>query len=182
MAGERPLDHEGILVNDLRELAAALGSETFLATYPDPWLITLGALDAIHEAGGGERTRAALPRGLAGATGQGIRVPPSARAWAVRKHLDTFPSKITLGRTGNNDIAITHPSISKFHAFFSFTDAGVCIHEAGSTNASLVNGVRITTELKPRHIDDLDVLQFGAGPEMLFVAPTSILNVLRGGR
>jgi hypothetical protein len=169
----RSFDQHGIRVAQLRALALELGRDAFLREYGDPVLVALADLAGVYEHDATELTRIETPRGLAQRLRGVQEIPASAMAWAVRKYQETFPSKITLGRANNNDIAIPHLSISKFHAYFGRRNTEWTITEAGSRNASRHNGVRITSELAPRPLHDRDRLQFGAGPEMLWLhAPT----------
>lgn len=53
-------------------------------------------------------------------------------------------SDVTLGRGPDNDLVIPHPTISRFHAYFSFTDDGrVALTDAGSRNGTRINGSRL---------------------------------------
>lgn len=176
------IDQHGIPITQVTAFAAQLGREGFLREYGDPFLVTLADLSGIYDDDKTELTQLETPRGLAGALRGRRRIPDAAVAWIVRKHQETFPSKITLGRANNNDIAVPHRSISKFHAYFARRDQAWTVTEAGSRNASKHNGVRITSELAPRAVKDRDVLQFGAGPEMLWVLAPTLLDILEWQR
>jgi hypothetical protein len=174
----RAFDHQGVSIAQLEELALQMGTDVFLASYGDPYLVSLADLAGVYDTDPTELTKIETPRGLLGALKGARAIPSQARAWAVRKHQSAFPAKITLGRANNNDIAIPHRSISKFHAYFTPRETHWTITEAGSKNASRHNGVRITHELAPRPVNDRDVLQFGAGPEMLWVHGATLLQLL----
>ena len=54
-------------------------------------------------------------------------------------------SRLTVGRTKENDIAIEDVSVSKFHAAIVLNDDGVLrVADTGSTNGTFVNGRRIS--------------------------------------
>jgi hypothetical protein len=57
---------------------------------------------------------------------------------AVRKVQETFPSMITVGRTGNNDVVVPDVKVSKFHAFFRFQGDRIELSDAGSRNGTWV--------------------------------------------
>ena|SRR3989338_8435870 len=175
-------DQHGLPIAEVIARAERLGRDEYLRQYADPFLVTLADLSGIYDADRTELTQLETPRGLAGALRGKRRIPETAVAWIVRKQQETFPSKITLGRANNNDLAIPHRSISKFHAYFARRGEVWTITEAGSRNASKHNGVRITSELAPRAVNDRDVLQFGAAPEMLWVHAATLLDLLEWQR
>ena len=64
--------------------------------------------------------------------------------FALRKHPER-PSAvalgITLGRATNNDIALDHASVSRFHAYVQFDASGACsVFDADSSNGTLCDG------------------------------------------
>ncbi len=61
-----------------------------------------------------------------------------------------YPSRVTVGRTKNNDIILPDDSVSKFHAFFKESsdaaDGGemrLLLQDAGSRNGTLMDGVPV---------------------------------------
>lgn len=71
-------------------------------------------------------------------------------------------SRLSIGRTGENDIALGHTSVSKFHASLVCDgEMNLSIADTGSTNGTFVNGTRISygkaTPVKPG-----DELGFGS--------------------
>jgi pSer/pThr/pTyr-binding forkhead associated (FHA) protein len=63
----------------------------------------------------------------------------------------------TLGRSSKNDIVISDPVVSTFHARIDRTPDGFNIVDLTSTNGTFLNGKRITTAiLEPR-----DEVRFG---------------------
>lgn len=71
-------------------------------------------------------------------------------------------ARLSIGRTGENDIALGHTSVSKFHASLVCDgEMNLSIADTGSTNGTFVNGARISygkaTPVKPG-----DELGFGS--------------------
>lgn len=71
-------------------------------------------------------------------------------------------ARLSIGRTGENDIALGHTSVSKFHASLVCDgEMNLSIADTGSTNGTFVNGTRISygkaTPVKPG-----DELGFGS--------------------
>jgi hypothetical protein len=64
----------------------------------------------------------------------------------VKKPGASFPDRITIGRTLNNDIVIVDHSVSRFHAYVRQTGDGWVIADAGSKNGSWLRG----SPLEPR--------------------------------
>lgn len=58
----------------------------------------------------------------------------------------SFPDRITIGRTSNNDIVIADTSVSRLHAYIRRDGAGWVVADAGSKNGSWLAG----TSLEPR--------------------------------
>jgi pSer/pThr/pTyr-binding forkhead associated (FHA) protein len=72
----------------------------------------------------------------------------------------SFPDRITIGRTSNNDVVIADTSISRFHAYVRRVGAGWVVADAGSKNGSWIKG----SALEPRKEQPLtsrSVLRFG---------------------
>ncbi|MFI5245471.1 MAG: FHA domain-containing protein, partial [Gemmatimonadales bacterium] len=54
---------------------------------------------------------------------------------------------IVVGRAVNSDVAIVDPTVSRRHAELTVVRDGVQVTDAGSSNGTFVNGVRIDTQL-----------------------------------
>jgi len=55
--------------------------------------------------------------------------------------------RTSFGRHPDNDIVVTHPTVSARHAAFIVTNGQVVLEDLGSTNGSFVNGKRVTRQL-----------------------------------
>lgn len=64
----------------------------------------------------------------------------------VKKPGASFPDRITIGRTQNNDIVIVDHSVSRLHAYVRQAGNGWVVADAGSKNGSWLRG----TPLEPR--------------------------------
>src|SRR5579871_2487865 len=105
---------------DYLEEALESDRERFVAACPFPFLVGKGALvkpsgpqQTIQ--GGLELFAKTMPGGVALHDHKGRE---RAVLLAVRKVQSAFPTMITVGRTGNNDLVISDVQMSKFHAFF----------------------------------------------------------------
>ena len=65
---------------------------------------------------------------------------------------------LTLGRDPDNDIVIGDPQVSRHHARVRRQGSMTVIEDAGSTNGTFVNGVRLTD---PHTLDNGDVISLG---------------------
>jgi pSer/pThr/pTyr-binding forkhead associated (FHA) protein len=147
-------------IEDLRLDAARLSSEGFEDRYGNAFLLLSSAgfkqsksasstevllLDLDEEVG--ERT-----------AGVSVRVMPIRAAKESPRHL------ITVGRTAKNDVTISDISVSRFHAFFKRSaDGGFLLHDAGSTNGTIVNESSVSTKETgpPSDVKSGDNIRFG---------------------
>jgi hypothetical protein len=58
----------------------------------------------------------------------------------VKKPGASFPDRITIGRTSNNDIVLADTSVSRLHAYVRRDAAGWVVADAGSKNGSWLHG------------------------------------------
>jgi hypothetical protein len=64
--------------------------------------------------------------------------------------------RLTLGRTGDNDVVINDPTVSRFHASLMTNKQGeVIVSDLGSANGTFVNGQRIGSSHALRTNDEL---------------------------
>jgi hypothetical protein len=150
----------GLRIEDLRSDAARLSAEEFEDRHGNAFLLLSSTgfkqpksatstevllLDLGEEAG--ERT-----------AGVSVRVMPIRAAEKSLTHL------ITVGRTAKNDVTIADISVSRFHAFFKRNPVGVFqLHDAGSTNGTIVNGASVCTKEagSPTDVKSGDNIRFG---------------------
>ncbi len=52
----------------------------------------------------------------------------------------SFPDRITIGRTNNNDVVIADTSVSRLHAYVRRESGGWVVADAGSKNGSFLRG------------------------------------------
>lgn len=68
----------------------------------------------------------------------------SATVYALRRRIGTANRPLTIGRTKATDVVIDDKTVSKLHAFFATQDDGTLrLTDAGSTNGTFVDGVRL---------------------------------------
>lgn len=67
-------------------------------------------------------------------------------------------NKLTIGRLGDNDIAVDQGSVSSHHAQILDQNGTVVLTDLGSTNGTFVNGEQVTGE---RQLQDGDEVYFG---------------------
>lgn len=88
----------------------------------------------------------------------------------VKKPGASFPDRITIGRTSNNDIVIADPSISRLHAYLRRHGGGWVVADGGSKNGSWLRGA----PLEPRRetpIATRGVLRLGDVDLTFYLAP-----------
>jgi hypothetical protein len=88
---------------------------------------------------------------LVSAEGRRIRLKPGEKETEKRW---------TIGRTGDNDIPIDHPSVSRFHASLTMNAGGeLALADLGSANGTFVNGARIA---EARRLQPEEEVTFGS--------------------
>jgi len=149
----------GLRIEDLRSAAARLSAEEFENQHGNAFLLlsstgfkqsksatsTEVLLLDVEEVG--ERT-----------AGVSVRVMPIRVSKGSLNHL------ITVGRTAKNDVTISDISVSRFHAFFKHSPTGgFQLHDAGSTNGTIVNGLSVCTREAgpPTNVKSGDNIRFG---------------------
>jgi pSer/pThr/pTyr-binding forkhead associated (FHA) protein len=91
----------------------------------------------------------------------------------------SFPDRITIGRTGNNDIAISDTSISRFHAYLRRDNSGWLVADAGSKNGSWLRGTRLDPR-KEKSLQSRAILRLG-DVDLTFYSADDLFGAL-GGR
>lgn len=90
---------------------------------------------------------------------------------------NAFQSRITVGRTSNNDVVLDDASVSRFHAWLEHQDDEWKVADAGSKNGTFLNGQR----LKPKKLSTLTLdarLKFGDVPAS-FLSPRTFTDLLK---
>lgn len=94
------------------------------------------------------------------------------------REFPVYWGKVTVGRDTDNDIVIPVRQVSRHHALIQCDAQGCTVTDTGSTNGTLVNGVRVPPE-KPWTLCPEDVLQIGS-VQLLVALPASLDTGVRG--
>lgn len=90
----------------------------------------------------------------------------------------SFPDRITIGRTGNNDVVIPDHSISRLHAYMRRAGHGWVVADAGSKNGSTLRG-EVLEARKEKPVGSKMVLRLGE-IELTFYAAADLYAALGG--
>ena len=91
----------------------------------------------------------------------------------------SFPDRITLGRTPNNDVVVADHSVSRFHAYVRHDGGSWLVADAGSKNGSWLGGKALEAR-KERKLPSGSVLRIGDVDLTFYLAPD--LYAALGGR
>jgi hypothetical protein len=143
-------------VSDYADELKRLGDDAFVQQFPHNVLIVTGVVGALAEQVALNRTMATQPQGL---TVQSV-VGLIGRVFPMVKGKYSPPGPIALGRTPDNDVTVAESSISARHCFVRVLASEIQLTDAGSTNGTFVNGVRLAAKKSQRVVEG-DVLTLG---------------------
>jgi hypothetical protein len=90
----------------------------------------------------------------------------------------SFPDRITIGRTPNNDIVIVDHSVSRLHAYVRHDGKSWIVADAGSKNGSWLDRSSLEAR-KERKIGSKAILRLG-DVDLTFLTATDLYTVLGG--
>ena len=96
----------------------------------------------------------------------------------VKKPGASFPDRITIGRTGNNDVVINDTSISRLHAYIRRARDAWLIADGGSKNGSSLGGSRLEAR-KERPLPSRAILRLGE-VDLTFYSADDLFGALGG--
>lgn len=156
----------------------ALGREEFLSAAAPAAFVRYPsrALVGLHSA---DRTLA--PDETVDVAGPGARVEADVELEVfplVKKPGASFPDRITIGRTHNNDIVVVDHSVSRLHAYVRQQGAGWVVADAGSKNGSWLRGAALEAR-REQALPSKVVLRLGEVDLTFFVA-SDLFDALGG--
>ena len=92
--------------------------------------------------------------------------PPMA-AVVEKTRENVFKARITVGRTGNNDLKLDDPSVSRFHAWLEPSGDAWVLVDAGSRNGTFVSGRRLAARA-PARLANAAAVRVGGVPLTFF--------------
>ncbi|MHC4599535.1 MAG: FHA domain-containing protein [Planctomycetota bacterium] len=170
-------------IQDIREFWQAnkyLSKSGFIKTHPYPFLVEVGTQQADGDsrdfetlASGGEQDRSRFQ--------QTAQIEMTSRIFRiVKQEEDAFGSKISVGRSLNNSVVLRHPSISKFHAYFTAGEVRNDHHltDVNSLNGTFLNDVRLTP-MQKSEVRNGDKVAFGEELQFLFLDAEDLYSRIR---
>jgi hypothetical protein len=139
-----------------------LAKSAFIKAHPYPFLVDSGQAE-LGKPHMEFETIASKDEGDRKLFSQLVHVNMESRLFRILKKGDSsFPNKITVGRSQNNDLVLEHSSISKFHGFFTINELNFNyeLTDVNSMNGTKVNGKPLTAMMR-EEIQNGDVLTFG---------------------
>jgi hypothetical protein len=133
-----------------------IGDPAFAQQNPHPVLIVTGVVGGLGEQTALNKTLVTAPSTMTVQTLMGL----IGRVFPVAKGKYTTPGPVCIGRTPDNDITIAESSISARHCFLRVVAAEMTLTDAGSTNGTLINDVRVPPKTSKRVVEG-DVLTLG---------------------
>jgi hypothetical protein len=160
----------------------ALGRDEFLASAAPAALVRFRDEDATADGGAHTLTLdepasgavdETLPHGKFAMGEMEMEIYP-----LVKKPGASFPDRITIGRTANNDIVIPDHSISRLHAYVRAQAKGWVIADAGSKNGSWLRGEALEAR-REKPLASRMVLRLG-DVDMTFYMAADLYAILGG--
>jgi hypothetical protein len=167
----------------LGRIAQEYEKEKFIRFMQRPVLagsaIQAGTISAKESPGGNEMNRTQIfePSGTNPGASPASEALRHAIYPLVKGEYSTPSSRsFTVGRIDGNDMVMPDFAISKKHAVITIENDSYYIKDLGSTNGTMLNGLRL--DKKSVKINDKDVLSF-ARYEFTFLFPASLYKILR---
>jgi hypothetical protein len=98
----------------------------------------------------------------------------------VKKPGASFPDRITIGRTSNNDVVIADTSVSRLHAYIRKVGATWVVADGGSKNGSWLKGVKMDAR-KEIPLSSRAVIRIG-DVDLTFYVAADLYSALGGER
>lgn len=167
------------------DLLLAQGKEVFRNGHPCPVLVSPPAVS--DEDDSDYHTAVIRPnamnalRAAAVSDRCGPRIPVGSLAAEVheiaKKGNRPFGGQIGVGRARNVDVCIPLPKLSKYHGYFSELEGGgYAFTDTGSTNGTLLNGVRLQRRVTSLVRDGVDIT---LGPyRFIFYGPDAFCELV----
>jgi pSer/pThr/pTyr-binding forkhead associated (FHA) protein len=92
--------------------------------------------------------------------------------------LESGGARIYVGRTPENDVVISAPTVSKQHAYFTLRDIGWEITDNGSSNGTTLEGQNLRANRRERIRRSLATIEFGPDARFVFMTPDSVYDLL----
>ena len=160
-------------LSDYADELSRIGDDAFAQAHPHTVLVVTGVVGALAEQVPLNRTMVTEPAGLSVQAVVGL----IGRVFPLVKGKYSSPGPISLGRTPDNDVTIAESSISARHCFLRVLGSQISLTDAGSTNGTLVNGVRLQPK-KAQNVVEGDVLTMGRF-NLAFHTPRGFIKTLR---
>ncbi|MHC4778055.1 MAG: FHA domain-containing protein [Planctomycetota bacterium] len=157
------------------DAARTFTREEFMEKFPDAVIMGLGS--------SGQTSRRAFQT-MAGFQANEEKVPGRETELSVhpvvKSGRNSFGHMITLGRSDNNDVIIDHPSVSKFHAFFTKNSSGnqYSISDADSRFGTFVEDHRLRPS-KTQVLNSGETVAFGKGSKYGFYLSGDFYDYLK---
>ena len=90
----------------------------------------------------------------------------------------SFPDRITIGRTGNNDVVLADTSVSRLHAYIRRGNSGWVVADAGSKNGSWIAGAELEAR-RETPLPSRAMLRFG-DVDVTFYTAADLYGALGG--
>lgn len=97
----------------------------------------------------------------------------------VKKPGASFPDRITIGRTPNNDLVIPDHSVSRLHAYIRTSQGGWVVADAGSKNGSWLRGEKLDPR-REKPLTSRTIVRLGDVDLTFYIAP-DLFSILGGG-
>jgi hypothetical protein len=126
-------------ISDFSDELARIGDQAFSMRYPHPVLVVTGIAGSLGEQRDLHTTVVSAPSDVSLAALAGLL----GRVFPLVKNKMSPPGPIIVGRTSDNDVVIPESSISKRHCFLRLVGTELVLTDAGSTNGTSINNVKL---------------------------------------
>ncbi len=163
----------GLGLEEFYRLHKPGGKDAFLKKYALPFIVEINPESEAHGQCNPQYGTLVGYRATSGSVYfEAKQIRSDSRVFPLVKRVQVFPDKITIGRSGNNDIVLDDLLVSKLQSYVTFEQGKTMITDVESKNGTFIDSRKIPPMQK---FECLDGALLGFGPKIKFLVMSAEL-------